>query len=385
MPTTRFKNTLYRILLPFFSPGCGSHPVSGITGHDIIHIRSFEKLLHRHHVLGSSTLLVSGNSSALILSSSSVPSHQARPETFYRVASITKLATAVLILHLSDLGMISLDDRVSDFFSSEDAVSALDGITFRHLLSHTSGIVDPPDLEYSLENKKPFPALFPGVRHDPPGKAFHYSNLGFGLIGCILESLLNDSVGTIFQKYLFDPLRMNSTLEGCLLPDENIMPVTRVFPWRKGQDLIHTSLGAVPLCSSQPLLHYGHTAGSMYTDIFSLKKLLQAITVNYKEHFLSDVSVQEMMRLHASYGRQSPTLSYGLGLLIISDSSVSAHHIYGHQGFAYGCADGLFWEESSGRILIFLNGGCSEARIGKLGIANRDMLRWAFGKELPSW
>ena len=56
-----------------------------------------------------------------------------------------------------------------------------------------------------------------------------------------------------------------------------------------------------------------------------------------------------------------------------------------HQGFADGCADGAFFEETTGNIMITLNGGCSEARQGRLGLMNRDMLHYAFRKELPSW
>jgi hypothetical protein len=44
-----------------------------------------------------------------------------------------------------------------------------------------------------------------------------------------------------------------------------------------------------------------------------------------------------------------------------------------------------FWEDSTGNIMILLNGGCSEARYGRLGCANYDFLRWAFRKEIPSW
>ena len=101
--------------------------------------------------------------------------------------------------------------------------------------------------------------------------------------------------------------------------------------------------------------------------------------------FLSEKAVSEMTKEHAVYGRLSPTLSYGLGLLMIRDPKLSSSRILGHQGFAYGCADGAFWEEATGRIMITLNGGCSEARTGRLGLANRDFLRWAFRKELPSW
>ena len=148
--------------------------------------------------------------------------------------------------------------------------------------------------------------------------------------------------------------------------------------------MILTPRGSKQLTEADPLRHYGHTAGSMYTDIASLQTMFHVL-ISGENGFLSGYILSEMKKEHAVYGKLSPTLSYGLGLLIVKDPSVSNSRILGHQGFAYGCVDGAFWEESTGRLLITLNGGCSEARSGRLGLSNRDFMRWAFRKELPSW
>ena len=384
MPTTKLKNTAYRLLLPFLAPSCGIHPVTACTGRRLSSMRSFEALLRRHHVLGSCVMLTSGDEEALICTASASPKHNAFPETYFRVASITKTATAILSMKLFEESILNPDRPVSEYFASSAARRALDGITLNHLLSHTSGLIDPPGLESCLEKGVPFTELLDNARCFRPGHSFHYSNLGFGLIGCIMESVLDQPVGHIFNERLFKPLHMNATLEGCLLPTDQIMPVTRVLPYRRNQDLILTRLGSKPLLHPDPLRHYGHTAGSMYTDVRSLHKLLNTIIPDHND-FLNAGSLDAMCAEHASYGSISPTLSYGYGLLRIFDPSISDSLIFGHQGFAYGCADGAFWEESTGRTLIMLNGGSSEARDGRLGLLNRDLLRWAFRKELPSW
>ena len=384
MPTTVFKNALYRLALPFCAPGVGRQPISSHSGHPLNCSDTFLRLIRRHHVLGSATLLNSGSHTALILTSSENPSHIPFPDTYFRVASITKSATSALILHLSDLGILDVNMPVSDLFASNKEQKALNGITLRHLLSHTSGIIDPSDLENSVENGIPFSDLLPAVRQFEPGAEFHYSNLGFGLIGCILEQVLKIPVSTVFSQYLFSPLDMNATLEGCSIPQDKIMPVTRILPYRQGYDMIVTRLGSHKLIDPDPLCHYGHTAGSMYTDILSLYRFFSMLSSN-DGSFLSSDTLNNMKAEHASYGKLSPTLSYGLGLLRINDSYIADGVIYGHQGFAYGCADGAFWDETTKYLLIFLNGGCSEARTGRLGTANRDFLHWAFRKELPSW
>ena len=145
-----------------------------------------------------------------------------------------------------------------------------------------------------------------------------------------------------------------------------------------------TKLGRIPLGSPDPLFHYGHTAGSMYTDLPSLVRMTLCIR-DGGSPFLSPKYSGIMQKEMASYGSLSPTLSYGSGLLIIRDKRISDSVVFGHQGFAYGCVDGSFWEASSGRILVSLNGGCSEARSGRIGLANLDFCRWAFRKELPEW
>lgn len=384
MPTTKLKNMAYRFMLPFFAPSCGAHPVVSVTGHTLSCRKNFEKLLHRHHVLGSAVMLKSENGHTLICTSSKTPPHTACAGTFFRVASITKTAAAILSMKLVEQQIIDPDRPVGAYLFPSGPDSVLNGITLKHLLSHTSGLVDPPGLESCLEKGIPFTDFIADARHDTPGASFHYSNLGFGLIGSLMEAVLDKPVGQIFREYLFDPLEMNATLEGCLLPYGSIMPVTRILPYRKDRDLILTALGSRPLLSPDPLRHYGHTAGSMYTDVISLQKLFD-ILIHNRHRFLTDHSVHEMCLRHASYGSISPSLSYGYGLLRIQDPSVSESTVLGHQGFAYGCADGAFWEENTGNSVIMLNGGSSEARTGRLGLLNRDLMIWAFRKELPSW
>jgi len=386
MPTTSWKNLAYRAALPFLAPGCGANPVLDVIGRPLAAQGSFERLLHRHHILGSSTLLEAGGEASLVLSGSRKPARRPEEATCYRVASITKTATALLTVKLAEEGLWRLDDPIRPMLPED--IPELEGITLRHLLSHTSGLQDPPLLDRLVEAGKALPEILPGRRVNAPGTGFHYSNLGFGLLGCLMEARLNEPVGSVFRKRLFEPLGMNATLEGWELPAETIMPIVRVLPYHPGKELILTKLGSQPLTAPDPLRHYGHTAGAMYTDIRSLARMMSVLRDNGKAQegvsFLREESVREMTREHARYGSLSPTLSYGLGLLIIQDPRLSASRLLGHQGFAYGCVDGAFWEESSGTMILSLNGGASEARHGRLGLVNEDMIFWALRRELPA-
>ncbi len=383
MPSTKLKNILYRTALPFAAPSAGTDPLLPVSGHRINDLNGLSRIIRRHHMLGGSVLISDGKDFSLVFERpSSVRSPEA--DSYFRVASITKMATALLSLLLVHDGLLDPDETISHYLPESDGIPELDGVTLRHLLSHTSGLSDPPDLEKKLETGVPYRNAVSGSRFAAPGSVFRYSNLGFGLVGCMMEYVTGIPLGTLFSTRIFIPLGMNASIEGCTLPEEQIMPVVRILPYHPEKALTVTPLGRSPLIEPDPLRHYGHTAGSMYTDIRSLYRLLSCIRENGAP-LVSSPGISVMKKIHASYGALSPSLSYGLGLLVINDSRLSPFPIMGHQGFAYGCADGAFWEEGTGRVMIILNSGCSEAREGRLGLCNRDMLRWSFQKELSSW
>lgn len=386
MPTTRTKNLLYRMMLPVMSPSIHADPVIAAKGHPLSNRRDLAAIIRRNHITGGSFFLQSGSDSAVIFTRAVHTDLVPEEQTYYRVASITKMATALLSVRLMDLGLIDPQTPVSFLLPEGEKTAELKNIRITHLLSHTSGLEDPPDLEMMLNSRIPYTKAVSGHRVREPGESFRYSNLGFGLLGCIFESLLNKPLGEIFREYLFEPLKIGATLEGCSIPEDQIMPVIRVhlFPERKNTGLRVTQLGRIPLNEPDPMLHYGHTAGSLYINLPSLAKMLLSIR-DGGTPLLSPKYVGYMQKQLASYGPLSPTLSYGSGLLIVRDQRISEHTVYGHQGFAYGCVDGAFWEESTGRVMISLNGGCNEARSGRLGTANLELCRWAFGKELPGW
>ena len=384
MPTTKLKNIAYRFLIPLKSPRLGKKTVITELGRPLISFDLYRHLLRKHHVMGSACLVADENEQACILSSSDHPKHIVARNSFFRVASITKMASALAVLKAAEEGKLGLETPIQEFFPLDMHCPELQDVLIIQLLSHTSGLIDPPNLENALLNGIPFPDLMKGSQRDQSQNPFHYSNLGYGLLGCLLEAVYNQPVSDIIGEKVFKPLEMNATLEASSLDPRNIVPITRILPFDPQSEVIMTELGKIPLFKPDPLRHYGHTAGAMYTDIDSLHKLLRCIMNDGKPVLKSNIG-QKMKEEYAAYGRLDNKLHYGLGLLIIRDSSISSSRILGHQGFAYGCADGAFWEEDTGRMIIFLNGGASEARVGRLGLCNRELLQWALRKELPQW
>lgn len=386
MPTTPLKNLVYRAALPVMAPSCHKQITHTQSGQTLHHLPYYEHLLVHHHVFGASLLLQQGDTIARVDSSTRSPKHVATPDTMFRVASITKMATTLVTLRCIDHGFFALDTPVATLLPDGKSFPALHGVTIRHLLCHTSGLRDLPNLNESLHQGMPFSSQLQqaNIQASAPGKEFRYSNFGFGLLGCVLEHVTGICIEPLFQKQLFEPLGMRATLDGSTLDEAQIMPIIRVLPYHPENELRVTSLGQIPLSAPDPTLHYGHTVGAMYTDATSIAKMITLIA-NHGQYnglpFISPALIQEMTTLQAT----SPTRQYGLGLCIRQMPKVSSHRILGHQGFAYGCVDGAFFEEDTGRMVVFLNGGASEARSGKFGLVNRDILTWALGKEMPSW
>lgn len=383
MPTTPMKNLLYRTALPLLAPSPRGQ-MQHLQHENPIHLPAYEKLLCKHHVLGASLLIKDRERVASVYTSTQTPLHSACADTMFRVASITKMATALVTLLLAEDGAFRLDDLIAPLLPDAANEPALQGVTIRQLLCHTSGLRDVPAYTHALNQGQPFHNVLhtPGVR----GSAdMVYCNFGFGLLGCMMEYVTQQSLEAVFQNRLFRPLGMRATLDASTLDEACIMPMSRVLPYRKGQDVTITPLGRHSLNKPDPTRHFGHTAGAMYTDSASLSRLLTLIAQDGAP-LLSDASIREMTTQHSYSGAAAtPTRRYGLGLVILDRPDLSPRRIFGHQGFAYGCVDGAFFEEGTNRQLIFLNGGCSEAREGRLGLCNKELLQWALQKEIPSW
>ena len=140
----------------------------------------------------------------------------ATTNTNYRLASVTKQFTAMAVLMLIDSGKLSLDSRLSDVLPGAPAY--LRDVKIRHLLNHTSGIVDYEDLIPESQTvqvlDKDVLSLLRSIDsvYFPPGAKFKYSNSGYSLLALVVESISGQSFAEFLKKNIFDRLSMNHTL-----------------------------------------------------------------------------------------------------------------------------------------------------------------------------
>ena len=86
-----------------------------------------------------------------------------------------------------------------------------------------------------------------------------------------------------------------------------------------------------------------------------------------------------MRRPVAGWPEKAVNMRHGMGLLTLDDPGVCGRTLWGHQGFAYGAVNGVFFDEE-GSGFACLNSGVSEQRHGHLAVINRDLIRFFFGE-----
>lgn len=178
---------------------------------------AIDKLMQRYdgHVPGAS-LLVLKDGAPVVRKAYGYADLQngiaATPRTNYRLASVSKQFTAAAILLLAEDGKLSLDDPVRKWLPS--LPPATDGIRIRHLLSHTSGLIDyedvmDPDQEWQLHDADVLKLLEGQDRlHFAPGTDYRYSNGAYCLLALVVEKAGGKSFPAFVKARIFDKLGM---------------------------------------------------------------------------------------------------------------------------------------------------------------------------------
>lgn len=138
-----------------------------------------------------------------------------RPETVFRIASISKPITATAVMQLVERGLVSLDDPIQRYVPSFPRKPQGE-VRVRHLLTHTSGIRHYRGAEFSLAES--FPTLDRAIavfRHDPlefaPGEKYLYSTYGYNLLQGVVEAASGRGFDEYLRSNIFLPAGMTST------------------------------------------------------------------------------------------------------------------------------------------------------------------------------
>jgi D-alanyl-D-alanine carboxypeptidase len=147
--------------------------------------------------------------------------------TRYRIGSITKTFTAVMVMKTVEAGKIRLDQTIEPWFPG---VRNAQRITIRHLLTHRSGIHNITDLPGFMTRavqpwtrEKMLDTINAQVSDFEPGTSFSYSNSGYILLTLMLEKIWNKPYEQLLNKWIIKPARLKETIYGMIPePSQNM-------------------------------------------------------------------------------------------------------------------------------------------------------------------
>ena len=244
----------------------------------------------------------------------------AGPDTPFRIASTTKVFTAIAILQLEERGLLRIDDAVRRYLP--ELPDFADPVTIHHCLTHTSGLPPLPDdeglvaetgqphrLDGALASYKDSALLF------TPGERFQYSNSGFTVLGAIIERVSGQSYEAYMREHVFGPAGMLGTTT----VSRPSAPAGAAVGYNLDP---HGNLEV-----AKPITYVTFGCGAIFSTVNDLVAFDHALS---GERLLSEASKREMFTPEQDPGGIVPFPSrYGLGWLITHDVG---HEVLYHPG-----------------------------------------------------
>lgn len=237
------------------------------------------------------------------------------PEMQIRLASITKMFTATLVMKLVEDKMLSLDDSIEKWLPG--IIPNGNNITVRMLLNHTSGLFDhesAPEFWDRLLSKPQSDWSHEDVinivkSHNPlfgPGMSWSYCNAGYYILGMIIEAVTKSTVEEEIQKRFFTPLGMTRTSLS--------RNGTTTNPYAHGYSWVPTASEIVD--TSNWNLSWDWTAGSSVSTAGDMLKWTRAL---FGGQVVNDETLQNMLT------PLPPSTHYGYGIIITDQPGAFSH------------------------------------------------------------
>jgi len=265
--------------------------------------------------------------------------------TIYRIASITKTFTALLLMQLVQEGKLKLDDPVEKYLPEIKKVNGYESdekITFQQLASHTAGLQREPHMansysgtpdewENSLISCIPYTSVI-----SKPGERFSYSNIGYALLGLALSRVTGVPYMDMVKQRILTPLHMKDTYF-------SLSPAERE---RLAQGIANDSLGRINIeLPVKDLQGRGYRVpdGGLYSTSTDLSKLV--LSLMGKPPLLKS-AYRNIMREVPPGGKD-----YGIGLMLLERGVLD---LEGNDGVLPGYTSLFLIERQSGYAVILM-------------------------------
>jgi len=149
------------------------------------------------------------------------PGRALSPETPVRIASVSKVVVALAVHRLAEAGRLSLDDPVSAHlgWALRHPAFPQAPITIRHLLMHRSGLSDAGGYIFPLGTRPRDRLGAASFGPHPPGHAFDYANIGFVILGEMIEALTGQRFDVAIEALVLAPLGLRACFNWSRCPE----------------------------------------------------------------------------------------------------------------------------------------------------------------------
>ena len=300
--------------------------------------------------------------------------------TVYKVASVSKMVSAMGVMRLYDAGFVDFDAGLDGIRNPSFPDTP---VTLRQVMSHTSSLLSSaPYLAspawndaHALETDY-FSRYMPGAR-------YAYANLNGGILCSVVERISGQSFNTFMAENIFAPLGVNAAYAAHLLPDSTRLATSYYADktiFRRASQYIQIDAETYD-DTCDPDSHYRTSIGSLYISLAGLEKLGQALAGDGSVDGVRVLSSQavRLMRLDQSaLPGSSVTGSSPYGLCVYRFTDSDGITWYGHQGRWEGLLTDLFFEPNTQTVVVFVLDGVKAAYNGN-GIHTRaeDALTFA--------
>ncbi|GAA3084027.1 serine hydrolase domain-containing protein [Streptomyces roseofulvus] len=249
----------------------------------------------------------------------------------FRIGSVSKTFSTVVLLQLVDEGRLVLDAPVNRYLPG---LLPDDRITVRHLLTHRSGLADYTNAMFA-DTVPGFEAVRNRVftyqelvdlslaepRTTEPGVSYRYSNANFVVVGMLIEKLTGKPVDRAYEQRVFKPLKLRDT--------SYVHPDTRIKGLRV-RGYLHPDAAGEPLVdSTEQTVSWAQSAGAVISSPADLNTFTSALM---RGRLLSPAMLEEMTTVTPT--DTTNTRFYGLGLRRYDLSCGT--RVYGHTGTVQG-------------------------------------------------
>ncbi|ATW49455.1 serine hydrolase domain-containing protein [Streptomyces peucetius] len=270
-------------------------------------------------------------------SRTSVDGHAPDADTQYRIGSVTKTFTAVLVMRLRDEGLLDLDDALEKHLPGTGAGE----VTVAQLLSHSAGLsaeAPAPWWERTPGSTRPelSDVLGDGTGMHPAGRRHHYSNPGYTLLGSLVEAARGVSWEEALRREILEPLGLSRTTTQPQAPHAGGWAV---HPWAD-----------VMLPEPAEDLGLMAPAGQLWSTAADLCRFA-AFLATGNDLVLGAESVREMRTPSVPAETGEWNGNYGLGLQILRSQGRT---LVGHSGSLPGFLAGLWVSVEDGVAAVAL-------------------------------